>query len=81
VLSAQESAAQQDDIIATLARDLEAARYAANRAWKQYDASDPDNRLVASELERRIDQQRLRTFRRWPPTWKRCGLTPKRMCV
>jgi hypothetical protein len=32
-------------------RDLEAARYAADRAFRQYDAADPANRLVASELE------------------------------
>jgi hypothetical protein len=33
--------------------DLEAARYAADRAGKQFDAVDPANRLVADELERR----------------------------
>lgn len=33
--------------------DLEAARYAADRAFRQYDAADPANRLVASELEAR----------------------------
>ena len=32
---------------------MEAAQYNARRAEKQYDATDPDNRLVASELERR----------------------------
>ena len=32
---------------------LEQARYEAARARRQYDAVDPDNRLVASELERR----------------------------
>ena len=32
---------------------LEQARYEAGRARRQYDAIDPDNRLVASELERR----------------------------
>jgi hypothetical protein len=36
-----------------LGRDLEAARYAADRAFRQYDAADPDNRLVAAELEAR----------------------------
>ena len=34
-------------------RDLEAARYAADRAFRQYDAADPANRLVAGELETR----------------------------
>jgi excisionase family DNA binding protein len=32
---------------------LEQARFEASRARRQYDAVDPDNRLVASELERR----------------------------
>jgi hypothetical protein len=32
---------------------LEQARYEAARARRQYDAVDPDNRLVAGELERR----------------------------
>jgi len=43
----------QNEVQAALERDLEAARYAANRAWKQFDAADPENRLVADELERR----------------------------
>ena len=41
-------------------RDLEAARYGARRAQKQYDQADPDNRLVADELERRWNQALLR---------------------
>ncbi len=56
LLSARDVGREQDEVLAALARDLEAARYAANRAWKQYDASDPDNRLVTSELERRWNQ-------------------------
>jgi DNA invertase Pin-like site-specific DNA recombinase len=43
----------QDEVLAALERDLEAARYAAARAEKQFQAADPDNRLVADELERR----------------------------
>src|SRR5271166_6834404 len=43
---------------------LEAARYEAGLARRQYDAVDPDNRLVAGELERRwndrlVTSQRL----------------------
>ena len=34
----------------------EQARYEATRARRQYDAVDPDNRLVASELERRWNE-------------------------
>lgn len=40
-------------MLEALSRDLEAARYAADRAFRQYDAADPANRLVASELEAR----------------------------
>lgn len=43
----------EDDVVAALEREHEAARYAAERAAKQYDAADPANRLVADELERR----------------------------
>lgn len=42
--------------MAALDRDLEAARYAAQRAQRQYDAADPENRLVTGELERRWNQ-------------------------
>lgn len=37
----------------TLELAIEAARYDVERARRQYDASDPDNRLVTAELERR----------------------------
>jgi len=33
--------------------ELQQAQYNSQRAWKQYDSADPENRLVASELERR----------------------------
>ena len=36
---------------------LEAARFEERRARRQYDAVDPDNRLVASELERRWNER------------------------
>lgn len=45
--------ARRDEAREALARDLEAARYAADRAFRQYDAADPENRLVAGELEAR----------------------------
>jgi len=49
----REVASEQNDVIEALRLDLQAARYASDRAWKQYDAADPENRLVADELERR----------------------------
>jgi DNA invertase Pin-like site-specific DNA recombinase len=56
VVASEEEARKQDDVLEALRRDLQAARYAAQRAQKQYDAADPDNRLVADELERRWNQ-------------------------
>jgi hypothetical protein len=43
----------RDQVREALVRDLEAARYAADRAFRQYDATDPANRLVVGELEAR----------------------------
>lgn len=56
ILVASEASTKQDDVIDSLLMDLKAARYAAERAGKQYDAVDVDNRLVAEELERRWNQ-------------------------
>ena len=44
---------QEDEIIQSLELELQQAQYNSQRAWKQYDSADPENRLVASELERR----------------------------
>ncbi len=49
----QQELQHRDDVRAALMRDLEAARFAADRAFRQYDATDPQNRLVAAELELR----------------------------
>jgi DNA invertase Pin-like site-specific DNA recombinase len=56
VMASQQQERRNDDVLGALRRDLEAARYAAQRAQRQYDASDPENRLVTSELERRWNQ-------------------------
>jgi DNA invertase Pin-like site-specific DNA recombinase len=48
-----QDARQDDDKRKALALALEKARYHAARAQRQYDAADPDNRLVAGELETR----------------------------
>ena len=56
VLASEQETLQQDEVMEALRRDLEAAHYAARRAGKQYDATDPENRLVADELERRWNQ-------------------------
>ena len=47
-----------------LSLEVDAARYAATLARRQYDAVDPDNRLVAAELERRWNEalEKVRTL-------------------
>ena len=48
-----EAVERRDQVREALERDLEAARFAEDRAFRQYDAADPANRLVAGELEAR----------------------------
>jgi Recombinase/Recombinase zinc beta ribbon domain len=48
-----EAGTRRDQVREALLRDLEAARFAADRAFRQYDTADPANRLVAGELETR----------------------------
>jgi hypothetical protein len=45
---------------------IEQARFEAARAYRQYDAADPENRLVASDLERR-----------WNESWSPCARSRK----
>jgi hypothetical protein len=54
--AAEQATQRRDQAREALDRDLEAARYAADRAFRQYDAADPANRLVAGELEARWNQ-------------------------
>jgi hypothetical protein len=56
VRASRAAARAGDEVQGALERELEAARYAAHRTHKQYDASDPENRLVAADLERRWNQ-------------------------
>ena len=56
ILASEEQAEKRDQVVAALQRDLEAAQYTARRAQKQFDAADPENRLVTEELERRWNQ-------------------------
>jgi hypothetical protein len=53
VAAEKEVVQRRDQVRDALKRDLEAARYAADRTFPQYDAADPANRLVAGELEAR----------------------------
>jgi len=43
----------KDDRIDSLKLQIESAVYESQRAFRQYDASDPENRLVTAELEKR----------------------------
>ena len=47
-----QAAARRDQAREAMLRDLEAARYAADRAFRQYDAADPENRLVPANWKR-----------------------------
>src|SRR5262249_14734708 len=53
IAAEKEASQRRDQVREALKRDLDAARYAADRAFRQYDATDPANRLVAGELETR----------------------------
>ena len=62
VIAHEEQARQVDEVLSALQRDLEAAQYSARRTQKQYDAADPENRLVTDELERRWNQSLQRVY-------------------
>ena len=47
------AAEHRDQAREAMTRHLQAAHYAAERAFRQYDAADPENRLVTAELELR----------------------------
>ena len=53
VTAETEAGQRRDQVRDALKRDLEAARFAVDRAFRQYDAADPVNRLVVGELEAR----------------------------
>src|SRR5947207_11173618 len=53
IAAEKEANQRRDQVREALKRDLEASRFAADRAFRQYDAADPANRLVAGELEAR----------------------------
>ena len=55
-----QATARRDEAREAWSRDLQAARYAAERAFRQYDASDPENRLVTGELEARWNRALVR---------------------
>lgn len=54
--TAQQAAQHSDEVARALTLELEEARYQAARAERQYDAVEPENRLVAETLERRWNE-------------------------
>lgn len=68
----------QDELTAAIRSELEATRYAADRAWRQFDAGDPENRLVVGELERRwnVALERVREVERRLEETRREGRPP-----
>jgi DNA invertase Pin-like site-specific DNA recombinase len=56
MMASEEQSRERDQVLETWEREREAARYAAQRAQKQYDLADPENRLVTEELERRWNE-------------------------
>jgi DNA invertase Pin-like site-specific DNA recombinase len=60
IVAREEEVHKHDEVLAALQRDLQAARYSAQCAQRQYDAADPENRLVADELERRWNDALMR---------------------
>lgn len=53
ILASQEVIGRHDQGLRALELELQTRQYEADRARRQYDASDPQNRLVTAELERR----------------------------
>lgn len=74
--AAEEIESQRHRVEQQHLRSVERAAYDADRAWRQYTAVEPENRLVARELERRWEaaletqkqaQEQLDRFRRELP--------------
>jgi len=61
--AANQAHTQQSQIVEALRLELEGARYEAERARRQYDRVEPENRLVASELELRWNTSLQRVTR------------------
>jgi len=57
--AAEDIQRQRDTITRQWEQRLERARYETDRARRQYDAVEPENRLVARELERQWEQKLL----------------------
>lgn len=54
--AAEQAGRDRDRLHAAWRQKIERAKYESDRARRQYDATEPENRLVARELERRWEQ-------------------------
>ncbi len=73
-----EADSQRTAVLAAQRQQVQRLRYAANRAERQYQHVDPENRLIAAELERRWEaalrelreaEERLAHDERHAPVW------------
>src|SRR5262249_16369969 len=76
VAAEREETRRRDDVLEALKRDLEAARYAADKAFRQYHATHPAHRLVAAELELRWNRALERVTELEGRIEKHLGETP-----
>lgn len=60
IAAGQAAVEKRDEHLRAVELEVEQARYEAERCFRQYDASDPENRLVTGELERRWNETLLR---------------------
>ena len=60
IAAGQAAVEKRDEQLRAVELEVEQARYEAERSFRQYDASDPENRLVTGELERRWNETLLR---------------------
>jgi len=67
---------EQSDKRRQIENAIEQARFEAARAYRQYDAADPENRLVAADLERRWNE-RLVTLRTLEEELAKLDTAPK----
>lgn len=71
----QEQKGEQQRLEKQWQEQLKRVRYEAHLAQRQYDAVDPDNRLVAAELERRWEEK-LYQFRQTEEAYQHFQQTP-----
>ena len=57
LLAIEDSGRETSETVLQTELALERARYEADRAWRQYDSVDVENRQVAAELERRWNER------------------------